>query len=382
MTPMGRRIAMIRILHSVSNMDRAGIETMLMNYYRHMDRGLIQFYFLANKQKPGDYDEEIRAMGGRVWVSPGLSPVKYPAYMAFMKQLLAEHPDIRVLHAHNEAMGFYALRGAQRAGLPVRIAHAHNTCIVRDYKWPLKMVCKAMLPLSATELCACGTDSGVYFFGKRRWESRGRLIHNAIEVERFRYQEELRARMRREAGLGDAPVVGHVGRMNVQKNHKRLLEIFAELSRRMPEVQLVLIGIGELEQAVRQQARSLGVAERVHFLGLREDVYAWYQAMDVFLMPSLFEGLPVVGVEAQASGLPCVFSDAVTEEVVLLRDSCRIPLHASNAQWADTLEKLLGTVHDRTRGAAQVAQAGFDIVQEAEKLTAWYLDLARQAEGG
>lgn len=371
---------MIRILHSVSNMDRAGIETMLMNYYRHMDRSRIQFDFLANKGKPGDYDEEIRAMGGRVWVSPGLSPAKYPAYMVYMKRLLAENPDIRVLHAHNEAMGFYALRGAQRAGLPVRIAHAHNTRIIRDYKWPLKMVCKALLPLSATELCACGTDSGIYFFGSKRWERQGRLIHNAIEVERFRYQEELRARMRREAGLGDAPVVGHVGRMNVQKNHRRLLEIFAALSRRMPEARLVLIGVGELEQEVRAQARRLGLAEKIHFLGLRADVDAWYQAMDVFLMPSLFEGLPVVGVEAQAAGLPCVFSDAITREIVLLDESCRIPLQTSDAEWADRLAALLRSRRDRTRGAQQVAQAGFDIRREAAALSEWYLRLADSAD--
>lgn len=368
---------MIRILHSVSNMDRAGIETMLMNYYRHMDRSRIQFDFLANKPKPGDYDDEIRAMGGRIWVSPGLKPSKYPAYMAFMKQLLQEHPDIRVVHAHNEAMGFYALRGAQRAGLPLRIAHAHNTRIICDYKWPLKMLCKAMLPSVATQLCACGVDSGVYFFGRERWDRQGHLIHNAIDVRRFRYQPELRAQLRREYGLGDGPVIGHIGRMNVQKNHRRLLNIFAELAGRRPDARLVLIGVGELEQETRALATRLNIADRTLFLGLREDVNAWYQAMDLFLMPSLFEGLPVVGVEAQAAGLPCVFSEAVTQEAVLLQDSCRLSLKTPDDAWADALLHLLEQKRDRSAGAQRVSQAGFDITREAQRLTDWYLHLTR-----
>ena len=373
---------MIRILHSVSNMDRAGIETMLMNYYRHFDRSRIQFDFLANKTKPGDYDDEIRSLGGRVFVSPGLSPHKYPAYLRFMAQLLRDNPEIRIVHAHNEAMGFYALRGAQKAGLPVRIAHAHNTRIIRDYKWPLKMVCKAALPGAATEYCACGTDSGIYYFGRERWNARGRLIHNAIDVGQFRFQEELRARMRAEYGLGDRPVIGHVGRLNVQKNHQRILRIFAALLPRLPDAVLVLIGTGELEDAVRQQAQALGISEHVLFLGLRADTYAWYQAMDLFLMPSLFEGLPVVGIEAQAAGLPCVFSDAVTAEAVLLPASCRLSLDAPDAQWADTLLRLYRAGSSREQGARLVADAGYDIEREAARLQEWYLSLAAQTGAG
>ena len=133
---------MIRVLHSVSNMDRGGIETMLMNYYRHIDREKVQFDFIVNKKKPGDYDDEIRRLGGHIYQSPGLNPLHYPAYLRFVQQTVAADPRIRILHAHNEAMGLYALKGAEKAGLQVRIAHAHNIWIVRDYKWPLKMFCK------------------------------------------------------------------------------------------------------------------------------------------------------------------------------------------------------------------------------------------------
>ena len=129
---------MIRVLHSVSNMARAGIETMLMNYYREIDRSQIQFDFLANKPIPGEYDDEIRAMGGRVFVSPGLNPLHFPKYKRFVGDLLRDNPEIKIVHAHNEAMGYYALKSAKDAGIPVRIAHAHNTQIIRDYKYPLE----------------------------------------------------------------------------------------------------------------------------------------------------------------------------------------------------------------------------------------------------
>lgn len=237
---------MIRVLHSVSNMDRGGIETMLMNYYRHIDRDKVQFDFIVNKKKPGDYDDEIRRLGGHIYQSPGLDPLHYPAYLRFVQQTVTADPRIRILHAHNEAMGLYALKGAEKAGLPVRIAHAHNIWIVRDYKWPLKMFCKRLLPGAATHLWACGRDAGIYYFGKADWEHRGQIIPNAIEPETFRFDSAVRAEMRARYGLEDRVVLGHVGRFDVRKNHERLLEIFAAFLQLEPRAMLVLIGTGRL----------------------------------------------------------------------------------------------------------------------------------------
>ena len=248
---------MIRVLHSVSNMDRGGIETMLMNYYRHIDRSKVQFDFIVNKKKPGDYDDEIRRLGGHIYQSPGLDPLHYPAYLRFVQQTVAADPRIRILHAHNEAMGLYALKGAEKAGLPVRIAHAHNIWIVRDYKWPLKMLCKRLLPGAATHLWACGRDAGIYYFGKADWERRGQIIPNAIEPETFRFAPAVRTEMRARYRLEDRVVLGHVGRFDVRKNHERLLEIFAAFLQLEPRAVLVLIGTGRLEPAVRAQAQEL-----------------------------------------------------------------------------------------------------------------------------
>ena len=369
---------MIRVLHSVSNMDRAGIETMLMNYYRRIDREKIQFDFLANKPKPGAYDDEIRSMGGNVYVSPGLSPWKYPPYIKFMKELLHDNPDIKILHGHNEGMMEYDLKGAQKAGLGVRIAHAHNTQIIRDYKYPLKVFCKSFIPRTATEYFACGRDAGIYYFGKKRWEERGFTMHNAIDPQSFTFNDDTRTRVRRELNLGDSLVAGHIGRFNLQKNHKRLIEIFAELVKAVPDSVLLLIGEGELEEQTRDRAKELGVEDRVRFLGVRSDIPELCMAMDIFVMPSLFEGLPVVGVEAQAAGLPCIFSAEVTDEVVILPQSAQIPLSASNGEWVKKITACAEERFDRKKAIEPVRAAGYDINTEVEKISKMYLGWANK----
>ena len=369
---------MIRVLQSVSNMDRAGLETMLMNYYRHIDRTKVQFDFIVNKPKPGNYDEEIKHAGGRIFLSPGLSPLRYPKYLRFVKEIVEKDDRIKIVHAHNEAMGFYALSGAKKAGVKVRIAHAHNIQIIRDYKWPLKMVCKRLLPLAATDLWSCGRDAGIYYFGKKRWEERGVIIRNAIETEKFAFNTAVRDEMRKKYDLKGKKVLGHVGRFNLQKNHDRLLDIFAAYQKRNPESMLVLVGEGELESEVREKAERLGLANKVIFAGLQKNVNEWYQMMDVFLLPSLFEGLPVVGVEAQAAGLPCVFSDRVTDEIALSDQVMHLSLDSENEKWAEAIEYLIQNKKDRKQGERLVRKAGYDIVTEAERLQNLYLSMSER----
>lgn len=366
---------MIRVLHSVSNMARAGIETMLMNYYRHIDRDVLQFDFLANKPVPGEYDDEIRGLGGRVFVSPGLNPIHYGQYERYVRQIVSETPDLRIVHGHNEAMAYYSLRSARKAGISVRIAHAHNTRIIKDYKYPLKIVCKSLLPGTATEFWGCGRDAGIYYFGEKRWNKSGVIIRNAIDLDRFRFRLTVREEMRRRHGLGDSFVIGHVGRFNIQKNHKRLLEIFRAVESAVPDSRLILIGTGELEEDTRKRARMMGLEDKVIFAGQTGNVGEWYQAMDCFVMPSLFEGLPVVGIEAQAAGLPCVFSDKITDEVINSPKSCRLPLDAGDDIWAERIISLRGT-SDRFAGEGLIREAGYDIRVEAVKLQERYIKLA------
>lgn len=369
---------MIRVLHSVSNMDRAGIETMLMNYYRHIDRTKVQFDFLVNKPKKGNYDEEILKMGGKIYLSPGLNPINYGKYIKFTERIFKEEPKIKILHAHNEAMGLYALNGAKKYGIKARIAHAHNTRIIKDYKYPLKMLCKCFLASSATELWSCGTDAGIYFFGKKKWQKKGHIMRNAVETEKFEFSREIRDKIRKKYHMENKTVIGHVGRFNVQKNHKRLLEIFASFLKTNPDALLFLIGEGELLEETKKTAKRLQIEDKVIFAGLSENVNEMYMAMDIFLMPSLFEGLPVVGIEAQATGLACIFSDNITKEVLLTNNAHALSLEKSNEEWAKEIQKALAEKNDRSAAKEKIKEAGYDIKTEAKRIEKIYLEMSER----
>lgn len=209
---------MIRILHSVSNMDRAGIETMLMNYYRHIDRSKIQFDFLCNKKKPGAYDAEIKEMGGNIYHTPGLNPAKYPSYLKCMKKIFEENPEYKIVEAHNGALGVYALHAAKVNHIPVRIFHAHGASITRDWKLPIKLVCKALLPSNMNQHFSCGIEAARCYFGEKVVERNDyELIPNAIEVNRFVFDSTIRNRIRHDNHLENKHIVGHVGRFMSQK---------------------------------------------------------------------------------------------------------------------------------------------------------------------
>lgn len=369
---------MIRVLHSVSNMDRAGLETMLMNYYRHMDREKVQFDFLANKPKPGAYEDEVRSLGGRIFVSPGFNPLKLFRYRKFMKQLFADHPEIQIVHAHNGALAYYALREAQRNHIPHRIAHSHNSKLNFDAKWPIKQYCRKHLKNAATQYWGCGALAVSFYFGKDiAKKQQYTLIRNAIEEERFVYNPEVRARLRKQFHVEENFVIGHVGRFMKQKNHKFLIKIFAEVVKQQPNAKLVLIGEGELQPAVKEQILSLGIEKSVIFTGSIPNVNKMYQMMDVFLLPSLYEGLPVVGIEAQASGVKTIFSDTVTEEVKITDMAEFYPLSWTPEQWAEGICRYANG-YERTDMTEEVKAAGYSIHTEAQKLQKLYEEMMGQ----
>lgn len=367
---------MIRVLHSVSNMDRAGIETMLMNYYRHMDRSKIQFDFLCNKQKSGDYDEEIRSLGGKLYRTPGLNPIKYPAYLTYMRSVFAENTDCRIVEAHNGALGVYALFAAKKNRIPVRIFHAHSASIARDWKLPLKLLCRAFLPMSMNGHFTCGHAAAACYFPKKIVQQQKYvLIPNAIEINRFRFDGQARQKLREEYGLADKHVVGHVGRFCPPKNQSFLLEAFAEVRKQDPKAFLVFAGEGDQMDMVQKKAKAMHLDDSVLFLGNIPNVNQWYQAFDAFVLPSAWEGLPVVGVEAQAADLPCVFSGAITREVDILEKTRFVDLAEGPEKWAEAICQAL-TEQTRTDVSATIAEYGYDICEQAQKLQAYYLQMA------
>lgn len=366
---------MIRVLHSVSNMDRAGIETMLMNYYRNFDRTKVQFDFLCNKKKPGAYDEEIKKMGGRIYHTPGLNPFKYISYLKYMRKLFDKYPEYKIIEAHNGALGVYALHAAKVNSIPIRIFHAHGASITMDWKLPIKIVCKALLPFNMNYHYTCGIEAARCYFGKKNVkENNYVLIPNAIEVELFVFNPEIRRKIREKNGLLNRHVVGHVGRFMTQKNHTFLLDVFTEVAKHDSKACLVLLGDGELMDSIKKKAADFGIADKVVFVGNVSNANEWYNAFDVFVLPSIWEGLPVVGVEAQANDLPCVFSDSVTKEIGLSEKVEFISLNAELSIWAEKIINMLEHT-ERNDNTQLITDKHYNIHQEAILLQERYIRL-------
>lgn len=369
---------MIRVLHSVSNMDRAGIETMLMNYYRHIDRNKVQFDFLCNKIKPGAYDDEIKSMGGKIYHTPGLNPAKYPKYLAYMRSLFSENPGYRIVEAHNGALGVYALHAAKVNNIPIRIFHAHGASITKDWKLPIKLFCKSRLKANINHNYTCGIAAAECYFGKKVVEKGDyELIPNAIEVEQFVFNDNVRKNLRKKYNLQDKHVIGHVGRFMKQKNHIFLLNVFKQLVEKDSHAYLVLLGDGELMESIKAKAKEFDLENRVLFVGNVGNANEWYSAFDVFVLPSIWEGLPVVGVEAQAADLPCVFSDGVTKEIGLTDKVQFVPLKASISEWVQALQNALN-FRERNNNSSLIREKHYDIKTEAIKLQDRYLKLAEE----
>ena len=358
----------IRVLEIVTDMGRGGIETMLMNYYRHLDRDDVQLDFLVHRQKRSVYDDEIESLGGRIYRLPPLNPFS-TEYKRELEEFFSAHPEYKIVHCHLDCMAGVPLRVAKHHGVPVRIAHAHSSNQTRNIKYPLKLLLKKGISKQATMLFACGESAGKWMFSGEPFT----IIRNAIDAAAFRYSPEMQKTVREELfpHKSNAFVIGHVGSFWSPKNHLFLLDIFKEIHRKDPNSILLLVGTGGLMDAVREKAQNLGLQASVHLIGDRKDVYRIMQAMDVFVLPSLFEGLPVTMVEAQAAGLPCFISDKVPLECKITDQVTQIPLQAPAEQWAAQILSARNTKRRDTY--AEITATGFDIVENAKRLQDFYL---------
>ncbi|MBS7209856.1 MAG: glycosyltransferase family 1 protein [Lachnospiraceae bacterium] len=360
---------MIRVLQCVNDMHRAGLETMLMNYYRNIDRTQIQFDFLTHRPYKSDYDDEILSLGGEVYYAPRLYPQNYPKYFKWMEQFFIEHPEYKIVHSHIDAMSYLPLKAAKKAGVPVRIAHSHNTSIDKDFKYILKQYFRSRINQVATDYCACGEEAGKFLFGNVDYT----IIPNAIDISKFLFNPDTRKKQREKLGLKDEYVIGHVGRLSYQKNHKLLIRIFYEFLNQHDNSLLLLIGVGEKEEEIKKQVADFGLEHKVRFLGNRRDVNELYQAMDIFVMPSFFEGVPVVGIEAQFADLPCIFSDKVPKEVKIHSKTEFVNLEAPLSQWIETIEKY--RTSKRIEISDELEQSPYNIKTAHGILEGYYLDL-------
>lgn len=362
---------MIRVLQVATYMGRGGLESMIMNYYRHIDREKVQFDFLVHRQERAAFDDEIESLGGRIYRLPRLVPWS-KSYLSALNRFFDEHPEYRIVHVHQDCLSSVILKAAQQHNIPVRIAHSHNANQDRNLKYPIKLWCRRSIPRCATHLFACGKDAGDWMFGGASYQ----IINNAIDTTAYTYDTNKRVELRRHLGLADKLVIGHVGRFNPQKNHPFLLDIFAALLKKESNAVLLLVGGGEGMSQIREKAQKLGIAEHVHFLGVRSDVADLMQAMDVFVFPSLYEGLGIVLIEAQAAGLPCVVSDTIPQEAYLTDLVTAEKLSSSVEKWAEKILKKRD--FPRTDRRDEIAAHGFDITTEAVKLQEFYINAYEQ----
>ncbi|KHE69247.1 glycosyltransferase family 1 protein [Halobacillus sp. BBL2006] len=303
----------LRVLHVVVNMNRGGAETLIMNLYRNIDRTKVQFDFLTCKE--GVFDEEIKQLGGKIHRIPYISEVGHKQYIKGLDSFFQQHSHYKIVHSHMDKMSGFVLRAAKRQGLPVRIAHSHSTnseggIASKVYKW----YAGTYINSSATHLNACSKSAAKWLFQKD--SSKAIIIRNGIDSEKFSFNPLIRNQIRRSLKICDNTIVlGHVGRFSPPKNHMFLLEMFAEYAKINTNSALLLIGDGQLRHKIERKIEELNLEGRVKLLGVREDIHSLLQGIDIFIFPSLYEGLPVTLVEAQCAGLPCLISTNISNEV-------------------------------------------------------------------
>lgn len=360
---------MIRILQVVTHMNRGGLETMLMNYYRYIDRTRFQFDFLTHRQYDGDFGEEIASLGGKVYHLPVLNPFN-PHYKKSLGRFFDEHPEYQVIHVHQDCMSSVILKIAKQHGVKVRIAHSHSDSQDKNLKYPIKMFYRKKIPQYATELMACGQDAGKWMFGSSKF----RILNNAIDTKKYCFDIQIREKMRKKLNIdANELLIGHVGRFSPPKNHDFLIDIFEKIDKKT-QSKLIMVGEGELQAHIKDKVDKAGLTDKVIFTGVRTDVSDLLQAMDVFLFPSLFEGFGIVALEAQAAGLPVVVSERIPDEckVTDLIDS--LNLNNNIDIWA---EKVLNASKTKRRNTfEEIKKAGFDIQENAKCLQEFYLKVA------
>ncbi|MCY8981353.1 glycosyltransferase family 1 protein [Bacillus halotolerans] len=332
-----------RVLHVLSGMNRGGAETMVMNLYRKMDRSKVQFDFLTYRNDPCAYDEEILSLGGRLFYVPSIGQSNPLTFVKNVRNTIKENGPFSAVHAHTDFQtGFIAL-AARLAGVQVRVCHSHNTSWKTGFNWKDRlqlMVFRRLILAYATELCACGEDAGRFLFGRSNMErKRVHLLPNGIDLDLFSPAGQAADDEKKSRGIAsDRLIIGHVARFHEVKNHAFLLKLAVHLKKRGVRFQMVLAGDGPLREQMEEEARQLNLLSDVLFLGTEEHIHELMRTFDVFVMPSLYEGLPVVLVEAQASGLPCIISDTITEKVDTgLGLVKRVSLSKPMDIWAETI---------------------------------------------
>jgi len=371
----------VRILQIVGIVCGGGVENVVMNYYRNIDRSKVQFDFIVDGYNKSLIEDEVHTLGGNVY---HVEPYKKNIFK-YMYQIykIIKKKQYIIVHSHMNSLGIFSLFPARLAGAKIRIIHNHTTANKGEkIKYALKSILRPLAQLFANQYFACSYLAARWMYGdEENRKKHVKIINNAIELSRYAYDDCDRRKYRKIIGATDESIViGHVGRFVFAKNHDFLIDVFYELHKIRRDSYLLLVGDGELKNKIIKKVDSYGLSDYVKFFGLRNDVNKLYNAMDVFVLPSWFEGLPVVSIEAQANGLRCIFSNNVTNECEISSTSFFLDIMLGASKWA---EAIINLDTERNKNAAlELQNAGFDIRKEAERLMIIYekyVELAKSA---
>lgn len=362
----------IRVLQIVTYMPKCGLETMIMNYYRHINRSKIQFDFLEHRQESTGYDWEIESLGGRIFRLPKINPFSLE-YRRKLDLFFKEHKEYKIVHCHMNFMSGLPLLYAEKNRIPVRIAHIHSTNMICDIKYPIRLYYRKKMIDSATDFFACGEAAGKWAYGTKDFI----IMKNAVDRKKFQFSEENRMLIRKKLKLSDQLVIGHVGRFAYPKNHLFIIDIFKYIVKMDNQSVLLLVGDGELKEKIYDKVKREGLEKNVIFYGSANNVGQIMAAMDVFLLPSLYEGLPVTLVEAQYAGLQCFISDKVPRESILADRVCQLNLDMPAEKWAEIIMNKANYPRDEKEEV--INGIGYDIEENVRWLEEEYSSMLRNS---
>ena len=361
----------IKILYVLTVLNKGGLETMIMNYYRNFDKSKFDFHFLVHRDS-GYFENELVDDGAFIHRVSPLS-FSFRNFIKYRKELdvffKSNHFDI--VHVHNNSFGYFPLKYAKKYGTKVRIMHSHTSSLKDDVKKVLlgKLLNKK-IPNVATDLFACGDEAGKWMYKNKKFE----IIPNAIEVDKFAYNPEIRKTFREKLLASNSINIINVARFNYYKNHLFLLDVFAEIIKKNANYKLFLVGDGEMRLQILEKIKSLNLENHVELLGVRDDVAETLQAMDIFIFPSSFEGFGIAFLEAQATGIKCIISDGVPEEAIFITENVQVISLKENAeQWANKILEIKN--FERKDVSEIIKEKGYDIKENARKLEEKYREL-------
>lgn len=377
----------LRVLHIAFTMHARGTETWLMNLMRRMDPKRIQMDFVTIEDEVGFYDEEIKKLGGTLHACP--HPTKRGAFLRAFRKVLEDHGPYDIVHGHPYTLSGLLMVQANRAGVPVRITHSHTDRrkVMRDksvFKQIYFATMKRLIRRLSTYGIAASEKAAASLFGKN-WQKdkRWNVMYCGIDLEPF--EKPPPENLKESLGIpGGARVMGHIGGFYFEKNHEFLLSLFAHMAKTDLKLMLLLIGDGPLKEKIEKQTKALGIDDRVVFTGVRKDIPDLLSIIDLFVFPSLFEGLGLALIEAQAAGVPCLVSDTVPREASINDDLVTfIPLGEDIEEWINTAKRIMRSeAKDRTRALSVIKKSEFNIDHNATVLTELYEVLCGRTQKG